>query len=148
MTPTLKNILRFFHPHTYWLSPPSLSRFCFLQECWMLRCGIFLLLRYFKENNVILCSLMSFQYVRNYHIPCWLKPFLFILNIDKQHEFSWLCCKDPCKVVQASERFFQAFYARDCYVSDMDIKNFFINYERLKSNLPLKQNFQPSHLIH
>ena len=28
MIPSLKNMLKFFHPHTYWLSPPSLLRFC------------------------------------------------------------------------------------------------------------------------
>ena len=49
----------------------------------MLQCGEFSLLRYFKEHNIVLSSLMSFQYVRNYDIPCWLKLFLFILMIDK-----------------------------------------------------------------
>ena len=28
MIPSLKNLLKFFHPHTYWLSSPSLLRFC------------------------------------------------------------------------------------------------------------------------
>ena len=49
----------------------------------MLQCGMFSLLRYFKEHNIVLFSLMPLQYVRNYEIPYWLKPFLFILKIDK-----------------------------------------------------------------
>ena len=57
--------------------------FKFLQECRTLHCGTFSLARYFKEQNIGLSSLMSFQNVRNYDTPCWLKPFLFILKIDK-----------------------------------------------------------------
>ena len=49
----------------------------------MLQRGTFSLLPYFKEHNILLSSLMSFQYVRNFDIPCWLKPFLFILKIGK-----------------------------------------------------------------
>ena len=30
MIPSLKIMLKLFHPHTYWLSPPSLLRFCCL----------------------------------------------------------------------------------------------------------------------
>ena len=47
----------------------------------MQQCGTFLLAPYFKEQNSELFLLMSFQYVRNYDTPCWLKPFLFILKI-------------------------------------------------------------------
>ena len=46
---------------------------------------------------------------RNYDTPCSLKPFLFILKIDKWHDFTWLCYKDPQKEVQAREDFFSAF---------------------------------------
>ena len=49
----------------------------------MLQCETFSLARYFKEQNIRLSSLKSFQNVRNYDTPCWLKPFLFILKIDK-----------------------------------------------------------------
>ena len=44
MIPTLKNILKFFHPHTYWLSPPSLLRFCCrdTHKCFWQRVTIFL----------------------------------------------------------------------------------------------------------
>ena len=43
----------------------------------MLQCETFLLLRYFKEYNILLSSLMSFQHATNYDIPCWLKPFVY-----------------------------------------------------------------------
>ena len=49
----------------------------------------------FKEQNTTLYSLMPFQNVRNYDTPSWLKPFLFILKIDKKHEFIWVCFEDP-----------------------------------------------------
>ena len=44
MIPTLKNMLKFFHPHTYWLSPSSLLRFCCwdTQKCFRERFTIFL----------------------------------------------------------------------------------------------------------
>ena len=45
----------------------------------MLQCGMFSLQRYFQEQKVGLYS----QYVMNYDTPCWLKPYLFILKIDK-----------------------------------------------------------------
>ena len=119
MIPTLKNLLKFF-PHTYWLLPPPILRFCgknihkcflervtiylkkprksarealffvlfklefrFLQGGGTLQCGTFSLALYFKEQNIRLSSLMSFQNVRNYDTPSWLKPFLFIFKIDK-----------------------------------------------------------------
>ena len=75
----------------------------------MLQCGAFSLLRYSKEQSMVLSSLMSFQYVWNYNIPCWFKSFLFILKIDKYHEFSLLCSKDYYKDVEASEEFFSSF---------------------------------------
>ena len=49
----------------------------------------------FKEQNTTLYSLMPLQNVRNYDTPSWLKPFLFILKIDKKHEFIWVCFEDP-----------------------------------------------------
>ena len=57
--------------------------FQLLQEYWSLHCEKFSMARYFKEQNIGLSSLMFFQNVRNYDTPCWLKPFLFILKIDK-----------------------------------------------------------------
>ena len=40
----LENILKFFHRHTYWLSPPSLLRFCCrdTHKCFWQRVTIFL----------------------------------------------------------------------------------------------------------
>ena len=43
--------------------------FQLLQGCWTLQCGTFSLARYFKEQNIVLSLLMSFQYVRNYDTP-------------------------------------------------------------------------------
>ena len=49
----------------------------------MLQCGTFSLARYFKKQNIELSLLMSFQYARNFDSPYCLKPFLFILKINK-----------------------------------------------------------------
>ena len=67
----------------------------------------------FKEQNTTLYSLMPFQNVRNYDTPCWLKPFLFILKIDKKHEFIWVCSEDPQNEVQAREGFFFKLFMRE-----------------------------------
>ena len=70
---------------------------------------------------------MSFQYVKNYDTPFWLKTFLFILKIDKWHEFGWLCSKDPLKEIQEREGlFFQVFHATYSNSSDMEVKNFIL----------------------
>ena len=74
-------------------------------------------------QNIGHSSLMSFQYVKHYDTPSWLKLFLFTLKIDKLHEFNWLCSKDPYKEVQAREG---AFYARDCSTSDVEIRKFIL----------------------
>ena len=71
----------------------------------MLQCETFSLLRYFKEYNTVLASLMSFQYVRNDDIPCWRKSFLVYfenLSITRVQ----LVVRDPYKEVQASVGFF------------------------------------------
>ena len=58
---------------------------------------------------------------------------LFILEIDKQHELSWLCFKDPYKKVQRSEGFFSSFLSKRLHnFPDMEINKFIIFSLKLK----------------
>ena len=64
MIPTLKNVLKLF-PHTYWLSPPSLLRFCTrdTHKCFPERVTIFLKKPRKSERETL--SLVLFKFFNN-----------------------------------------------------------------------------------
>ena len=65
MIPSLKNLLKFFHHHTYWLSPPSLLRFCCrgTHKCFRKRVTIFFknLKKSARESLFLVVFKLEFQ---------------------------------------------------------------------------------------